>query len=324
VHRLITRSLAAIALVLAASSAQAQGTKFPERTIRIVVPFAAGGGVDALARLLAEKMQPKLGVTIIVDNRPGANGTIGGLNVMQSPPDGHTVLFSASTHTMSHQVMAKVPYHPVNDFTAIARIGEAPMLVIMAPNMPQKNLGEAAADMRQNPERWVAATAALGSPGHIAAIMLGQLAKANLTITPYRGTAPALNDVAGGHVQLLVDAIVALLPLARDGKVKALAITTPKRSPLAPEIPTAAESGLPGLEWVSWYGVWGPKGLPADVTAKLNAAFAEAARELAQSGRLADLGVTTVEETPEQFKSFVDGQLKRSEELLKAANFKPE
>jgi tripartite-type tricarboxylate transporter receptor subunit TctC len=322
--RLVASGMFVAAFVFSAASPASSQTKFPEKNIRLVVPFAAGGGVDVLARLLAQKMQPKLGVTILIDNRPGANGTLGGLNILQSPADGYSLLFSASTHIMAQQVMSKAPYNPVNDFLPVARVGEAPLLVVMSPKLPHNTLGEATTAARQNPAAWTVATPALGSPGHIGAIALSTLSKANLTITPYRGTAPALNDVVGGHVQLLVDAIVALLPVARSGQVKALAITANKRSALAPDIPTAAESGLPGLEWASWYGVWGRKGLSSDVVTRLNGAFIEATRELQQDGRLKELGVDAVESTPEEFQRFIEAELARATELLKAADFKPE
>lgn len=322
-HRLITAALTAAAILGSASPGLSQGG-YPDRTIHIIVPFPPGGGVDVLARMLAEKMQAKLGVNVIVENRAGASGTIGGSAVQQSAPDGYTVLFSSNTHSMTKLVMAKPPYDPLTDFTSIARVGVAPLLTVMSPKMPQKTLAEVAEAARKNPDQWTAGTPALGSPSHIATIQFMRLAKVNLTITPYRGTAPALTDVAGGHIQLLTDAIVVLLPMARDGKVKGLAVTTPKRSAIAPEIPTAGESGLPGLEVVAWYGLWGPKGLPEGVVKRLNAASADAIRELAQAGRLAKVGVEPVDETPEQFARYMAAEVARNGELLKSVNFQPQ
>ncbi|RAI43039.1 Bug family tripartite tricarboxylate transporter substrate binding protein [Rhodoplanes roseus] len=312
-----------VAILAAAVPAAAQA--FPNgRTIKIVVPFAAGGGVDTLARMLAERMQAKLGTNVIVENRAGANGTIGGQSVQQSTPDGTTVLFSSNTHSMAKQVMLKPPYDPLTDFVSIARVGEAPLLTVMSTKMPQKTLGEVAAAAKANPDQWTAGTPALGSPGHIATIEFMRLTGTKLTVTPYRGTAPALTDVAGGHIQLLTDAMVVLLPMARDGKVKGMAITSSKRSSLAPDIPTAAESGVPGLEVISWYGVWGPPGIPADVVTTLNRAFADATRELAESGRLKELGVDPVYETPEGFAKFMAADVARNAELLKSVGFEPQ
>jgi tripartite-type tricarboxylate transporter receptor subunit TctC len=187
----------AIAVCCGAAPGFSQTGNYPNRTIRIVVPFVPGGGVDTLARMFAEKMQPKLGVTVIVENRAGASGTVGGASVLQSPPDGYTVLFSSNTHSMAKQVMSKPPYDPLTDFTPIARVGEAPLLAVLSPQLPQKTLAEVAAAARQNPERWTAGTPSLGSPGHIATIEFNRLSNVNLTITPYRGTAAALTDAGG-------------------------------------------------------------------------------------------------------------------------------
>jgi tripartite-type tricarboxylate transporter receptor subunit TctC len=320
----VRAGLAVAAISVGTSLTIAQPSNFPNRTIHVVVPFPAGGGVDTLARMIAEKMQAKMAVTVIVENRAGASGTVGGSYVLQSPPDGYTVLFSSNTHSMTKQVMSKPPYDPQVDFTPIARVGEAPLLVVMSPQMPQTTLAEVAAAARQHPDRWTAGTPALGSPSHIATIQFNRLSNTNLTITPYRGTAPALTDVAGGHIQLLTDAIVVLLPMAKSGKVKGLAVTTSKRSALASDIPTAAESGLPGLEVMSWYGMWGPKGMPSEIVARLNAACAEAIRELVQDGRLRDIGVEPVYETPEAFARYTAAEVARNAELLKFVNFQPQ
>jgi tripartite-type tricarboxylate transporter receptor subunit TctC len=314
----------AIAVCCAAASGFSQPGDYPSRTVRIVVPFVPGGGVDTLARMMAEKMQPRLGVALVVENRAGASGTVGGASVLQSPPDGYTVLFSANTHSMAKQVMSKAPYDPLTDFTPIARVGEAPLLAVISPRLPQKTLAEVAAAARQNPERWTAGTPSLGSPGHIATIEFNRLSGANLTITPYRGTAAALTDVAGGHIQLLIDSIVALLPMARTGGVQGLATTTSKRSALAPEIATAAESGMPGLEIIAWYGLWGPAGMPDEIVRRLNAVSAEVTRELAGAGRLANIGVEPVYESPERFARFMATEVARNAQLLKSVNFQPQ
>ena len=325
-RHLAAAALAALALTVASSPALPQGQdgKFPGRTIRIVVPFAAGGGVDTLARLLAERMHNKLGVAIIVENRAGANGTIGGSYVLQAAPDGYTVLFSSNTHTMSKLVMSNAPYDPLNDFTPIARAGEAPLLVVIASKLPQKTLADIAAAAQKDPKSWTAGTPALGSPGHLATLSFNRLTRTNLTIAAYKGTAPALNDVAGGHIEMLIDAMVVLLPMAKSGRVKEIAVTTVKRSAVAPDIPTAAESGVPGLNVVAWYGMWGPKGMPADVVASLNASTADALRELNEAGRLAQLGIEPTFGTSAEFAKFQAAEVQRNGDLLTSANFKPQ
>ena len=197
------------------------------------------------------------------------------------------------------------------------------MLVIMAKDRPQKTIAEVVAAARKVPAQWVFAASSLGSMGYLATVAFIQNAGVDLTITSYRGTAPALTDVEGGHVQLMIDPLLVLLPQARAGAVKALATTTAKRSPLAPDIPTAAESGMTGLEFASWYGIWGPKGLPAEVVAWLDGAINAATGELIKAGRFAALGQEGVTGTPEEFARYIAADFKRSEALLKAAGFQP-
>jgi tripartite-type tricarboxylate transporter receptor subunit TctC len=321
--RLLAAALTAMSMSIFTAPAFAQGA-FPDRTIRVIVPFAPGGGVDVTARLFAEKAQAALGVPVIVENRAGASGTIGGLAVQQAAPDGYTLLFAPVTHIMTNHVMSKVPYDPVADFTAIARVAESPMLVILANKMPQNTLAEVAAAARARPAEWTMATSGLGAAGHLASIEFKNLAKADIPIVPYRGTSAVLTDVIGGHVQLTIDSIITLLPPARENKVKALAITAAKRSSLAPDIPTAAESGMPSLEFTAWYGFFGPKGVPQDIVNKLNETFLAGGRALAAEQRLTPLGLEPVAESPANFARFIRTQVDRNVKLLKDANFKPE
>jgi tripartite-type tricarboxylate transporter receptor subunit TctC len=308
---------------LVARAAGAAGYPDKSRTVRLIVPFAAGGGVDVLARLYAEALKEKHGLTVVVENRGGASGTVGGQYVHQAAADGYTLLFSSSTHTTARLVMREVPYDPLTDFTPVARVGEAPMLLIMAKDRPQKTIAEVVAAAKKNPAQWVFAASSLGSMGYLATVAFCQNAGVKLVITSYRGTAPALTDVAGGHVQLMIDPLLVLLPQARAGAVKALATTTAKRSALAPDIPTAGESGMPNLEFASWYGVWGPPGLPADVVAWLNTAVNDATADLAKAGRFAKLGQEPVSGSPDDFARYIAADFKRSEALLKAAQFRP-
>jgi tripartite-type tricarboxylate transporter receptor subunit TctC len=311
----------AAALPVLARGVKAQA--YPVRPLRVIVPFAPGGGVDVLARHYAEKLKDIRGVTVVIENRAGGNGSVGAGAVLQAAADGYTLLFSASTHVMARQIMRNVPFDPVGDFEPIARVGEAPLLVVMARGLPHTSIAELVAAARLAPERYTMGVPSLGAMGHLATVAFNRLAGLNLTITSYRGTAPALTDVVGGHVQLMIDAMLALLPMARGGQVKALAITTAKRSALAPEIPTAAESGMKGLEFVSWYGAWAPRGVPREVAAWLNTAFNDATRDLARAGRFAELGQEPVTETRDEFARFIDADVARNSELLKLANFQP-
>jgi tripartite-type tricarboxylate transporter receptor subunit TctC len=307
---------------VAAAPAMAQG-KFPDNMIKLVVPFAAGGGVDNAARLLAKQLQTDLGVTVVVDNRAGGSGTIGGKAVQTAHPDGYTLLFSAATHVLASHVLAAPPYDPVTDFTPVARTGEAPLLIVIPPSAPQKNLREVI-DAAKGGNNWNAAIPALGAPSHLATLLLAKQGKVNFTMTPYRGTAPAATDVAGGHVQLLVDSIISLQPMAKGGRVKPIAQTGAKRSSVAPDVPTAAESGYPGLVYVSWYGVWAPKGTPDDRVQFLNKAINKATEELTKAGSLSALGVEPVTESVDAFRKYIATDVAQSAGLLKEAGFKPE
>jgi tripartite-type tricarboxylate transporter receptor subunit TctC len=217
--------------------------------------------------------------------------------------------------------MKNAPYDPIDDFAAVARVGEAPMMLIASPKVAANNIAELIAEARKAPEKWNFATSALGAPGHLAELDFNRLAGLNLPIQPYRGTAPALNDVAGGHVQLMIDPVLALLPLSNAKQVKGLAITSAKRTPLVPDYPTAAESGLPGMDHSSWYGVWGPKKLPAELVAELNTTINDAVQELRTEGQLAQLGIEPVTETPLRFEAFAKSYVRRNSELLRASNF---
>lgn len=311
------------ALIMLPAAAQ---TAFPEKdkTLRIVVPFAAGGGVDNAARLLGEQLRKQLGLTVVVDNKAGASGTIGGNAVKTAPADGYTLLFSAATHVLAKQVLSNPPYDPQTDFAPVARVGEAPLLLVISPQLPQTKLSDVLAAVKQQPDKWMAAIPAAGAPSHLATLLMAKQGGINLTYVPYKGTQPALVDVGGGHVNILLDSMISALPLAKSGKVKPIAISSKKRSALAPDIPTMNESGIPGFSYASWYGVWAPKDTPGDRVAKLNAAINVAVAELGKNGAFAQLGIEPVTESPEQFKSFVAHDVVQGAELLKAAGFKPE
>jgi tripartite-type tricarboxylate transporter receptor subunit TctC len=249
---------------------------------------------------------------------------VGGKAVQVAPADGYTLLFSGATHVLAKQVMAKAPYDPVTDFAPVARVGEAPLLLVIAPNLTEQKLGEVVQSARQNPDKWTAALPAMGAPSHLATLLLAQKSNLKITTVPYKGTAPALVDVAGGHAQILMDSIIALLPMAKTGKVKPVVTTSAKRSSIAPDIPTAAESGMPGLVYTSWYGIWAPLGTPPDRVQFLNNAVNEAVSELTKSGAFAALGVDGITESVEQFTRFIAADVAQSAELLRGAGFKPE
>lgn len=319
----LTRRLLTL-LVLTATTAVSAQTKFPDGTIKLIVPFAAGGGVDNAARLIAKQMQSNLNISIVVENKPGASGTIGAKFVQTSPPDGQTLLFSASTQALTKLVIANAPYDPLTDFAYVARVGEAPLLMVIPPNLPQNKLKEVMDAAKQNPDKWTAGLPALGAASHLATLMFAKEGNLNLTMTAYKGTAPALTDVAGGHSQILIDSIISLQSMAKAGKVKAIAVTSAKRSSVMPNVPTASESGYPKFVTESWYGIWAPKGTPDDRVQFLNKAANEAVRQLTKSGAFEQLGIEPVVESVEEFKKYTGKYISENAELLKGAGFKPE
>ncbi|MFD0666710.1 Bug family tripartite tricarboxylate transporter substrate binding protein [Ramlibacter sp. MAHUQ-53] len=324
-NRITRRALTVALLAMGASTgALAQG-KFPESPLRLVVPFAPGGGVDSAARLIARQLGTNLNVSVIVENKPGANGTVGGKFVQTAAADGQTLLFSASTQALTRQVMATPPYDPLTDFAAVARVGDAPLLMVISPNLPQNRLNEVITAAKQNPDKWTAALPALGAASHLGTLMFAkQGGLTNLTTAVYKGTAPALTDVAGGHVQIQIDAIVALQSMAKSGKVKPIMVTSAKRSSVMPNVPTAVESGYPKFVTESWYGVWAPKATPADRVQFLNKAFNDAVSQLAKAGAFEPLGIEPVVESVEDFRKYMAAYITESADLLKGAGFKPE
>ena len=249
-------------------------------------PYRRAEASTPSARLIAAKVTTQRGVQFVVENRTGGNSTIGGLDVQRAAPNGYTVLFHASTHNVARLVMRNVPYDPVADFTPIALAGSAPLVHIVSNNRQEKTLAELVAAGKTNPDKWSFATAQLGAPGHLAAVAFNQYNGLNLPIIVYRGTAPAANDVVGGHVPMMIEAILALLPMVRAGSVRAIAVTSTKRSSLAPEIPTMAEVGLPELNFGAWWGMWGPPGMAADLVQTINGWVNEAVKDSALRGAL--------------------------------------
>ena len=280
--------------------------------------------MDSAARLLAKQMQTNLNVTFVVENKPGANGSVGGKLVQASVPDGNTLLFSASTHVLAKHVMAVAPYDPLTDFSFVARVGEAPLMMVISPDLPQSKLKDVIDGVKQQPDKWSAGLPALGAAAHLGTLMFAKQGNLNLTTVVYKGTAPALTDVAGGHTQILVDSIISLQGMAKSGKVKPIIVTSAKRSSVMPNVPTAVESGYPKFVTESWYAIWAPKGTPDDRVQLLNKAANEAVRQLTKAGAFVPLGIEPVTESTDEFRKYTQGYVAESAELLKGAGFKPE
>ena len=262
--------MAATGAVLAAPGVHAQPAWPGRGPIRVIVPFTPGGATDAMARVTTGKLQEKLGQTIVVENRPGANGAVGGQFVAQSTPDGYTFCFSASIQMLARLVMRTPGYDPVADLLPVVRVGQGPLLLIMNAQRAPNTLAELLAAVRANPREWSFAVSSLGAAGHLATIEFTRQAGVEIVQVPYRGTAPAITDTVAGTTAMMFDPILATLPHARGGRVRALAITANARSSVAPEIPTAQEAGMPGLDIQSWWGLWGPRGIPAEIIARID------------------------------------------------------
>ena len=233
---------------------------YPNRTVSLVVPYPPGGSVDGVARILAQKLNETMGQNFVVENKAGGAGGIVGANyVAKSAPDGYTLLLTASIHVVTPFLHKAVPYDVVTDFTPITLVASGPLIVSTAPNVPATTLKELFELVRKDPSKYTFATSSFGSAGHLAVELLKRDAGVNTPVIAYKGAGPALTDLMGGQVQLMADPMLSSLPLAKAGKIKALAITSLKRVAIAPEIPTVAESGMNGFEFASWYGLWGPK-----------------------------------------------------------------
>ena len=309
----------ALALGVAAGTSRAA---WPEKPVRIVVTFAAGGASDIVARAIAEPLGKALGQAVVVDNKPGAGGTIGGLDVVRAAPDGYTLMLSNSTPTsIGPFTVPKLPYDPVKQFTHVAMLGVAPVLLMANPKSGPaslKELPQAAAAPGYN-----FGSGGPGSIGHIVGEMTKAAMKIQMTHVPYRGGAPMTTDLIAGQIPLGIDVITAFVPMVKAGQIKALAVTTRSRSPLLPEVPSVVELGYPQLVAENYFGVSGPAGLPKEVTDKLGKALADIVADPAIVKRFEELGITAVKMGGAEFTQFVAKQVADWGPAIKAADVKP-
>jgi tripartite-type tricarboxylate transporter receptor subunit TctC len=323
--RVFVFSLAAITLSVTVVPAAAQ--VYPSHPVTIVVPLAAGGPNDTLARLLAEPMRAALGQPVIVENVTGAGGTVGTGRVARAAADGYTIgMGFLGTHVLNGALYA-LPYDVVKDFDPIALISSNPHVIVTKAALPAKDLRELIAWLKLNPDKVSAANAGVGTSTHVAGLLLQQSAGVRFQMVPYRGAAPALQDVMAGQVDLMVDVASNSLPYLQGGKIKAYAVTSDVRLASAPAIPTVDEAGLPGFHMSTWYALFGPKGMPKEVLAKLNAAAVAALAEPALARRLADLGLDIPPRgqlTPDALAALQRAEIEKWWPIIKAANIKPE
>ena len=324
-----TRALfSLIAIVLAAiwvNPASAQ--PYPSRPITMVVPLAPGGPLDTIARILAEPMRLSLGQFVIVENVTGAAGTIGTGRVARAAPDGYTFGMGFLGTLVLNGAIYPLPYDVVKDLDPIALISSNPHVIVANARLPATNLRELIEWLKRNPDKASAGTAGAGTTTHRGGLLFQQSVGVRFQLVPYRGAAPALQDVMAGQIDLMIDVASDCLPFLQSGKIKAFAVTASTRLASAPEIPTVDEAGMPGFHMSTWYGLYGPKGLPSDVLAKLNAAAVSALADGTVRRRLADLGLDIAppdQQTPQALATLQRAEIEKWWPIIKAANIKPE
>ena len=294
-----TGALLAAALVLTGSAVRAQ--TYPSRQITLIIPFAAGGSNDLVGRAIGKKLTEAWGQPVIVENRAGAGGMIGTSVVAAAPPDGYTLLLVSSTFTINPAIKKSMPFDPIRDFTPVAFIARSPLLLTASNKLPVKSAKELLALARSKPGQIAYASAGLGSINHIAAELLALSGGATFMHVPYKGGAPALNDLLGGHVDIYVSSLPQVLPLAQSGQAKALAVTSARRTALLPDVPTLEESGVAGFDLWSWWGIVGPAGMPATIVNALNSEIGKMLTSPELSTFLSNEGAEAETMTPQQF-----------------------
>jgi tripartite-type tricarboxylate transporter receptor subunit TctC len=322
---MLSRSFLGVLAAFAASGVLAQG--YPARPITLVNPFAAGGPVDAVARIMSAPMSKALGQPVLVDYTVGAAGTIGVGRVARAAPDGYTLSIG---HWATHVINAAIyplQYDVLRDLEPVGLICANPLMIVARPSFPAKDLKELIAWLKANPDKASVGTAGVGSGTHMGGVYFQSATGTKVQYIPYKGTGPAMQDLLAGRIDMIVDQASNSLPQVRAGKIKAFAVTAKNRLAAAPEIPTVDEAGLPGLYVSVWFGIWAPKGTPHDIVAKLNAAMQSSLADPAVRQRLADLGQEIVpreQQSPEALAAFHKAEAEKWWPLVKAAGIKPE
>ena len=298
----------------------AQAQSYPARPIRFVVPYPPGGPLDTVARLLAQKVGESVKQPVVVDNKPGAGGNIGADIVAKSPADGYTILMGAvATHAINPTLYANIPYDPVKDFAPVTQVASTPNVLVVHPSVPAATVKEFIAHAKSNPGRLNFGSGSTGSAGHLAGELFKAMAGIDMTHVPYKGAAPAMQDLVGGRIQLMFDNLASSLGQVRAGKVRALAVTTAKRTPLAPELPTVAESGLPGFDISTWFGVFAPAGTPREALDRLHAEFTRALAAPDVREKMLNLGAEPVGSNPEEFAAYIRAEAQKYARVIRAS-----
>jgi tripartite-type tricarboxylate transporter receptor subunit TctC len=309
-------------LVLAACSAQAQGTRndYPNKPIRLLVPFAPGGGTDIVARALAQKLTESFRQSVVVDNRAGGGGTLGAEIAARAAPDGYTMIMVSGSYS-TNAAIYKLPYDPVNDITPLALLGETGFLVSLHPSVPIKTVKELIEYAKKNPQKLNYGSTGTGGITHLASELFNLMAGTKMTHVPYKGTGPAMNDLLGGQIQLMFGAMPAMVPQVKTNRLRGIAVTTTTRNNAVPDIPTIAET-LPGYEAVLWYAAWGPKGLPKNIVALWNSEIDRIVHTPDMKERMAGEGLEPAGGPPERFREVLQRDVSKWTKVVKTAGVK--
>ena len=314
-----SKLIGGIALALAATAAHAQ---YPTKPVTIVVPFAAGGPTDTVARSIGQAMEKSLGTNVIVENKPGAGGTIGVADVARAPADGYRILIHHIGMATAPSLYRKLPFDPLKDLEYVGLINDVPMTLLVRNTLPVNSVKELIAYTKTNKDKMTLANAGIGAASHLCGLLFQQAIETDLTTVPYKGTAPAITDLIGGQVDILCDQTTNTTEQIKGGKVKALALTAPKRLESLKDLPTSAEAGLPGFELSIWHGMYAPKGTPKPVMDKLVAALQTALKDPALNKRFSDLGATTVtadKQTPDALGKHLKAEIDKWSPIIKKA-----
>uniref|UniRef100_UPI003F496E4A tripartite tricarboxylate transporter substrate binding protein n=1 Tax=Cupriavidus taiwanensis TaxID=164546 RepID=UPI003F496E4A len=317
-------SLALLGLGISPNASHAATAAYPDRPIRLVVPYPAGGAADTVARTLAAPLGAKLGQTIVVDNRPGASGVIGAGTVAKAAPDGYTLLLDATAHSVNPSLQARLPYDTAKDFAPISLVVLVPNLLVVPPNSPFKSPKDIVTAAKAKPGKLTYASAGPGTAQHLAAELFRQQSGLNLLHVPYKGGAPALSDLMGGQVDMMFSNMAASYPLVAGKKLKVLATTGTKRSAALPDTPTIAESGFPGYQVYEWNGLFAPAGTPQAIVDRLSALTREVLNSPEVSQRLAAIGAEPAGSRPEDFRKFVEGETAKWAKVIKQGSIRAE
>jgi len=322
-------SAAAGVLLIASTGLMAAGPAtaadvYPSKTIRLVVPFAPGGGSDIVARLLSPKMTEALGQTVVVDNRAGASANLGAAMVAKAAPDGYTLLLANANYTINPSLFKSLPFDPVREFAPVALLANVTNVLAIHPSIPAKSVKELISFAKAHPGQLNFASPGNGTSSHLAGELFRQVAKIEVVHIPYKGATPAITDLIAGQVSFTMASVLSVLPYAKQGRLRMLAVTTAKRSGALPDIPTISEAGLPGFEVSNWYGILAPGGTPRPAVDRLNSELARIARVPDLAEKLAAQGADPATGTPEEFERFIQAELKKWSAVVRSAGINPE